>query len=243
MNVLPIFTMSKFRKSSWEDWAEVQIKVEECWDDNNDGSSENTDNISDISSGSPAKNIWWGWWWWWWWWWGWGWYDDDDEDDDDDDLMIWWWQCFHNCVASCNGDEQHVMWISDDYLFCLCRTKEPRGKGEGKSCCLFLPKWHHFDILYIIGYNSNISKSAHGKEDLTPENAQIYSNAAKGSAPSILSCGFLQIFARWFGWPFWSSRGEGAQNCLVFWMMVGGEWGERNRDFKCVFTFMCFLSI
>ena len=163
-------------------------------------------------------------------------------------MMIWWSDDLMMTMLPQLCCKLQRWWATCDvdirWLFVL-PVQDQRTKRQGGREILLLvsPKNDTTYILYIIGYNSNISKSANGKEDLTPENAQIYSNAAKGSAPSILSCGFLQKFARWFGWPFWSSRGEGAQNCLVFWMMVGGEWGERNRDFKCVFTFICFLSI
>lgn len=96
-------------------------------------------------------------------------------------------------------------YVFDWEIFCLCRTKEPRGKGKGTLVVCFLQN----DTTLIYTCNIVLPKVRISRKIKNPKNAQIYA-AREWSAPSrILSFGFVQRFARWFGWPFRSSRGEG----------------------------------
>lgn len=94
-------------------------------------------------------------------------------------------------------------YVFDWEIFCLCRTKEPRGKGM--ELLLFVsfkmtPRWYTIVIF---------SKVRIARKIKNPKNAEIYASRVWSAPPRILSCGFVQRFARWFGWPFRSSRGEG----------------------------------
>lgn len=81
------------------------------------------------------------------------------------------------------------------------RTKRP---GEGNSCFFvsfkMTPRWYTIVIF---------SKVRIARKIKNPKNAEIYASRDWSALPRILSCGFVQRFARWFGWPFRSSRGEG----------------------------------
>ena len=89
--------------------------------------------------------------------------------------------------------------------FCLCRTKEPRGKGKGTLVVCFFQN----DTTLIYNCNTVLPKVRISRKIKNPKNAQIYASRDWSAPSRILSCGFVQRFARWFGWPFRSSRGEG----------------------------------